>query len=143
LRRIFTTTKSNRDESEFWKYWHRFTVEILRDGRLYQCVNMGGVKLTKFLKYTYKAIAAGIESAVAVVWAGFQSRRDDTLLTVGVAERILRQSASSIQSALSIRQNALSIWGNTLLEWGNALSTRGNALSERGDALFPWENDSS
>jgi hypothetical protein len=95
---------------------------------------------------------------VAIVRTRFQSRRDDTLLTVGVAERILRQDASSIrQSALSIRQNASSIRGNTLPEWGNALSTRGNTLSERGntssewenalseggDALFPWVNDSS
>jgi hypothetical protein len=50
------------------------------------CINVliwGGVKLTKFLKYTYKAIAAGIESAVVVVRTRFQCRRHDTLLTGG------------------------------------------------------------
>jgi hypothetical protein len=42
------------------------------------CINVliwGGVKLTKFLKYTYKAIAAVIVSAAVTVYTHFQSRR--------------------------------------------------------------------
>jgi hypothetical protein len=117
------------------------------------CINVliwGGVKLTKFLKYTYKAIAAVIVSAAAVVYSHFQSRRATfwkNLMSGGVAllaMRNLRQSALSIrQDALSIWGNALSERGNALSEWGNALSEWGNALSERGDALFSWVNDSS
>jgi hypothetical protein len=62
---------------------------------------MGGVKLTKNFIYIHSWIASVIGSAAFVVRTRVQSRRDDTLLTGGVAKRNLRK-AGRVCSAVDV-----------------------------------------